>query len=152
MDRRTFDERPDQPVSLRSIGLVNPDGECASVLRRDQPFTVEVAFVVRSVVPNLNMAVSLQTVRGLRVLEEALSDRPTVRLDQPGEYLARLTIPPLLNAGDYVVGVWLGTDFDTFAWIEEAVSLHLEGVVNGRPDRVIQLGLPWDVRPVLSRS
>jgi len=27
------------------------------------------------------------------------------------------------------------------------VSLHLEGSAHGRPDRVVQLGLPWDIAP-----
>ncbi len=147
LDRQTFEEMPDEPVSLRSIGVVNSDGECTSVLRRDESFVIEMAFVVRKPVADLNLAVSVQTMRGLRVLEEALSDHPPAPLDRPGEYLARLTIPPLLNAGDYIVGVWVGTDFETFAWVEDAVTLHLEGVVHGRPDRVVQLGLPWDIGP-----
>lgn len=152
LDRQTFDDTPDQPVSLRSVGVVNPAGECTSVLRRDQPFTIEVTFVVRTPVPDLNIAVSVQSLRGLRVLDEALSDHPPAALDCPGEYVARLTFPPVLNTGDYVVGVWLGTDFEQFAWVEEAVSVHLEGVASGRPDRVVQLGLPWDVRRVVARA
>jgi len=147
LERRTFDDVPDQPVALRSVGVLNPAGECTAVLRRDAPFDIEVRFVLRAPVPNLNMAVSVQSLRGLRVLEEALSDHPPAAIDRPGEYVARLRIPPVLNTGDYVVGVWLGTDFEQFAWVEDAVSLHLEGSAHGRPDRVVQLGLPWDIAP-----
>jgi ABC-type polysaccharide/polyol phosphate transport system ATPase subunit len=146
LDRQTFDERPGVPVAVRSVGVLNPVGECTSVLRRDEPFTVEVSFVVNTPVPNLNIAISVQSLRGLRVLDEALSDHPSVTL-AAGEYTARLTIPSLLNVGDYVVGVWVGTDFEEFFWVEQAASLHLEGVAGGRADRVIQLGLPWDVVP-----
>ncbi len=145
LDRQTFEDAPDQPVALRSVGVLNPAGECTSVLRRDEPFMIEVVFVVKAAVPDLNLAVSVQTLRGLRVLDEALSDHPPPPLHRRGEYVARLTIPPILNTGDYVVGVWLGTDFEQFAWVEQAVSIHLEGAANGRPDRVVQLGLPWDI-------
>ncbi|MDQ4142421.1 MAG: ABC transporter ATP-binding protein [Actinomycetota bacterium] len=147
LDRQTFEGDPDALVSLRSVGVMNAQGECSSVLRRDEPFVIEVSFVVRQPVNDLNVAVSIQTLRGLRVLDEALSDHSPSTLFPPGEYVARLAIPSLLNAGDYVVGVWVGTNFETFAWVEEALSLHLEGGVNGRPDRVVQLRLPWDVRP-----
>ncbi|MFN2607338.1 MAG: ABC transporter ATP-binding protein [Acidimicrobiales bacterium] len=145
LERQTFDIPDDQPVGLRSVGVLNPVGECTSVLRRDEPFWIELGLVVRTPVPDLNMAVSVQSQRGLRVLDEALAERPSAALDQPGRYVARLRIPPLLNSGDYIVGVWVGTDFEQFAWVEHAVSIHLEGAENGRPDRVVQLGLPWDV-------
>lgn len=145
LDRQTFDVPGDRPAGLRSVGVLNPAGECTSVLRRDEPVTIEVTIVVKSPLPDLNMSVSVQSLRGLRVLDEALSDYGPHSFNSAGEYMARLTIPPLLNSGDYVVGVWLGTDYDQFAWVEQAVSFHLEGTTNGRPDRVVQLGLPWEV-------
>jgi ABC-2 type transport system ATP-binding protein/lipopolysaccharide transport system ATP-binding protein len=146
LDRQTFEEPPDVPVAVRSVGVLNPSGEGTSVLRRDEPFTVEVEFVVNRPVPDLNIAISVQSLRGLRVLDEALSDHPQLNLG-PGEYTARLSIPAVLNTGDYVVGVWVGTDFEEFFWLENAASVHLEGGANGRADRVIQLGLPWEVGP-----
>ena len=147
MERQNFPDDPDRPVVLRSVGVFNPAGECTSVLRRDEPFTIEVTVSVRQPVPGLNLAVSVQSFRGLRVLDEALADNPPPLLpDRPGAYLVRLTIPPLLNAGDYTVGVWLGTELDQYAWADQAVSIHLEGTGFSRPDRVVQLDLPWDVR------
>jgi ABC-2 type transport system ATP-binding protein/lipopolysaccharide transport system ATP-binding protein len=151
LERQTFDDDTGQPAGLRSVAVVNRTGESTSVVRRDEPFTIEVDLVVRAPVPGLNLAVSIQSLRGLRVLDEALADQSPGRL-AVGEHTARLTVPPVLNAGDYVVGVWLGTDFEEFAWVEQAVSLHLEGSNGGRPDRVLQLGLAWDVAPALSRS
>jgi ABC-type polysaccharide/polyol phosphate transport system ATPase subunit len=144
-ERQTFDDVPGQPVVLRSVGVMNPAGTCTSVLRRDEPFVIEVTFEVKTPVPDLNVAVSVQSLRGLRVLDEALSDHPPAPLERPGRYATRLTIPPVLNTGDYVVGVWIGTDFEEYAWVESAVSIHLEGGAHGRPDRVVQLGLPWEV-------
>jgi ABC-type polysaccharide/polyol phosphate transport system ATPase subunit len=144
LDHQTFEVAADARVGVRSIGVVNRLGEPTSVLRRDEPFTVEVSFVVNSKVPDLNMVVVLQTLRGLTVLEEALSDGPPVDLG-PGEYTAKLTIPSLLNVGDYVVGAWVGTDFEQFFWMDNVASIHLEGSANGRPDRVVQLGLRWQI-------
>jgi ABC-2 type transport system ATP-binding protein/lipopolysaccharide transport system ATP-binding protein len=144
MERQTFDVDPDAAAGMRAVGILNPSGECTSVLRRDEPFTIEVQFVVNTTVPDLNISISVESLRGLQVLNEALSDHSHEPL-APGEYTARLTIPPLLNAGDYTIGVWIGTDFEDFSWEEQAASIHLEGVVGGRADRVVQLGLPWDV-------
>jgi ABC-type polysaccharide/polyol phosphate transport system ATPase subunit len=145
LDRQTFDIPAGQPAGLRSIGVLNPAGECTSVLRRDEPVTIEATVVVRTPVADLNMALSVQSLRGLRVLDEALCDFAPASFDAAGEYVVRLTIPPLLNSGDYVVGAWLGTDFEQFSWVEQAVSFHLEGGTNGRPDRVVQLQLPWQI-------
>ena len=145
LDRQAFEVVADQPASLRSISLLNPAGTSTSVLRRDEPITIEVAISVTTRVPDLNLAVSVQTLRGVRVLDEALADHARAAIDAPGEYVARLTIPPLLNSGDYSVGVWLGTDLEAFAWVEQAVAIHLEGVAHGRADRVVQLDLPWEV-------
>jgi ABC-type polysaccharide/polyol phosphate transport system ATPase subunit len=146
-DHRTFDDVPGQAVVLRSVGVVNPGGESTSVLRRDEPFTIELGVTVHTPVPDLNAAVSVQSLRGVRVLDEALADDPPPPIDRPGDYTFRLTVPPLLNAGDYVVGVWLGTDFEEFGWVDQAVSIHLEGGVDGRPDRILQLRLPWELGP-----
>jgi ABC-2 type transport system ATP-binding protein/lipopolysaccharide transport system ATP-binding protein len=142
---RTFDAVTDRPAVLRSVGLLNPGGQCTSVLRRDEPFDIEVRLAVLSPVPDLNIAVAIQSLRGIRVLQEALSDTRAAPFDTPGEFTARVRIPPILNAGDYVVNLWLGTDYEDFAYIEEALSLHLEGGTDGRPDRVVQLRLPWEL-------
>jgi ABC-2 type transport system ATP-binding protein/lipopolysaccharide transport system ATP-binding protein len=143
----SFDDVPDQPVALRSVGVLNTANESTAVLRRDEPIVIEVGFVVRTPVPDLNLAVSVESLRGVRLLDESLSDHAPVTLDRPGRYLARVTIPPVLNTGDYLVSVWLGTDFEDFGWVERAVAFHLEGVAGGRPDRLIQLRAPWEVGP-----
>ena len=147
MDHQVFDDVEGQPVSLRSVGVVNPAGAATSVLRRDEPFTVEVTFVVERPVPDLNLAISVRTLRGLPVLDEALADKGPAPVTTVGEHRARLTIPPVLNAGDYVIGLWLGTDFEQYAWVEEAARVHLEGDVGGRPDRAVRLDLPWELGP-----
>jgi ABC-2 type transport system ATP-binding protein/lipopolysaccharide transport system ATP-binding protein len=115
------------------------------VLRRDEPFTIEAAVTVRQQSPGLTLAVSIESLRGVRMLDESLFDHDPTSLEQPGDHVVRLTIPPVLNSGDYVVNLWLGNDYEDLGWFERALSFHLEGVTAGRADRALRLDLPWDV-------
>jgi ABC-2 type transport system ATP-binding protein/lipopolysaccharide transport system ATP-binding protein len=54
----------------------------------------------------------------------------------------------VLNVGEYVVGVWIGTRYDTFLEEATAARIRLEGDVKGRPRRLVDLQLPWDVQRV----
>jgi ABC-type polysaccharide/polyol phosphate transport system ATPase subunit len=136
------------PVALRSVRVVDAAARPVEVMRRDQPFTVEVRFLVRTAVPGLDVAVHLYNSRGVEVLSEAWGDTMFDRPNGPAEYVARLQIPPLLNVGDYTVGVWIGTRYDTFLQETALRRFRLEGDVRGRPRRVMSLELPWDVRTV----
>ena len=48
---------------------------------------------------------------GTVVINENWSDQPEMPelIPGSGEYLVRLHVPPLLRAGDYVLGLWLGS-------------------------------------------
>jgi ABC-2 type transport system ATP-binding protein/lipopolysaccharide transport system ATP-binding protein len=133
------------PVALRSVRVLDARARSIEVLRRDQPFTVEARFLVRAGVPGLDLAVHLYNVRGVEVLSEAWGDTVADRPNDPGEYVARLQIPPLLNVGEYTVGVWIGTRYDTFVQETTLRRFRLEGDVRGRPRRIVSLELPWDV-------
>jgi ABC-type polysaccharide/polyol phosphate transport system ATPase subunit len=143
----SFEDRAG-PVALRSVRVVDAAGRPVEVMRRDQPFTVEVRLLVRTTVPGLDVAVHLYNVHGVEVLSEAWGDTAPNRPNDPGEYVARLQVPPLLNVGDYTVGVWIGTRYDTFVQETALRRFRLEGDVRGRPRRIVSLELPWDVRRV----
>jgi ABC-2 type transport system ATP-binding protein/lipopolysaccharide transport system ATP-binding protein len=136
------------PVTLRSVRVLDAGARPVEVMRREQPFTVEVHFQVRVAVPGLDVAVHLYNVRGVEVLSEAWGDTVLDRPNEPAEYVARLQIPPLLNVGEYTVGVWIGTRYDTFVQETALRRFRLEGDVKGRPRRIVSLELPWDVRRV----
>jgi ABC-type polysaccharide/polyol phosphate transport system ATPase subunit len=136
------------PVALRSVQVLDARDRPVEVMRRDQPFAVEVRFAVRTAVPGLDVAVHLYNVRGMEVLSEAWGDAMLERPNDPGQYVARLVIPPVLNVGEYTVGVWIGTRHDTFIQETALRRFGLEGDVKGRPRRVMRLDLPWDVRRV----
>ena len=140
---------PERPVTLRSVLTCARDGRAAPVLRRDEPFAVELRLAVPRPVPGLDVAVFVETVRGTRVFDEALSDgHGTGSFAGAGEYRVRLDVPPVLNAGDYVVGVWAGTAYDDLLHEPAAARLRLEGGVGARPTRAVVLDLPFTVEPL----
>src|SRR5205823_12431094 len=61
----------------------------------------------------------------------------------PGEYEITAVVPPCLNVGDYVVGVWLGTSYETFLDDPAVATLRLEGSISNRPERLVELPLEW---------
>lgn len=133
------------PVRLRSMKLLDATRRPASLLARRDPFTVEVRYQVDELVPALDMTVFVQSLRGIRVLDEAWSDGDAQGGREPGEYVARLQIPPVLTAGDYTAGVWIGSAYETLVYEEEPLQFRLEGGTGARAERVLQLGLAWEV-------
>jgi ABC-type polysaccharide/polyol phosphate transport system ATPase subunit len=141
-----FAEDASGSLVVHSVEVLDADGSPANVLRRDRPLSIEVRFSVRAPIPTLDLAAYVLTIRGAEVLNEAWSDTTPSRAGEPGEYVARLQIPPLLNVGDYVVGVWFGSSYETLLQEGTAKRFRLEGEAKDRPKRSVVLGLPWDVR------
>jgi ABC-type polysaccharide/polyol phosphate transport system ATPase subunit len=103
------------PVALRSVALVTPTGEYTDLVRRDDEWAIELCFSVLERVPGLDLGVYLIHSSGAWVLNDAWSETESARaIDRPGSYTARVAIPPILAAGDYAIGVWVGTEFETF--------------------------------------
>jgi ABC-type polysaccharide/polyol phosphate transport system ATPase subunit len=152
VNRRTeawfTNEDSKNPVALRAVTILDPLGRPAEVLRRDQPFTIEVSFSVRTSIPGLDLSAPITNMRGVEVLCEGWGDTVPLRAGDPGSYLARLEVPPVLNVGEYVIGVWIGTRYDTFLEEATAARIRLEGDVKGRPRRLVDLQLPWEVQRV----
>jgi len=140
-----FPERPEAPVSLRAATLYDAEGRPAVQLDRGRPFTVEARFVVRRPVPGLDITVFVESLRGARVLDEAWSEAAPDERGEPGEYVARVTVPPVLSVGDYAAGIWIGSAYETHVYEEDVLRFRLEGATKGRADRVLQLGLTWDI-------
>jgi ABC-2 type transport system ATP-binding protein/lipopolysaccharide transport system ATP-binding protein len=141
-------ENLQNPVALQAVTILDPLGRPVDVLRRDQPFTVEVRFSVRTSLPGLDLSAPITNMHGVEILCEGWGDTVAVRPGDPGTYVARLEVPPVLNVGEYVVGVWIGTRYDTFLEEATAARIRLEGDVKGRPRRLVDLQLPWDVQRV----
>jgi ABC-type polysaccharide/polyol phosphate transport system ATPase subunit len=147
-DSKIFPDDRESAVSLRMAKVHDDSGQAHAVLRRDRPFVIEVRFSVRKPVPDLDLSVFVDDLRGVRVLDEAWSERDRAGRGSPGEYVARVTVPAILTAGDYTVGFWLGSPYETLVYEDVALGFRLEGDAMGRPNRVVQLSLPLEVRAV----
>lgn len=142
---RTWDpSAQDRVARLNRISVLDANDQPRALLDRSQAFVIEVEFTIDRESTGLDLALVVSTNRGTRVLNEALSDRFSTTLS-PGVHRARLTVPPLLCVGDFRVGVWIGTVYEDSVWEEEAISFRLEGVTNGRADRLVQLDDAWEV-------
>jgi ABC-type polysaccharide/polyol phosphate transport system ATPase subunit len=134
---------PGAPIAVERVRLLDRKEKPASILPRDDPFTIELAFTLDRDVPELNLSVAVGHLRGGRLLDEAWSDSEQPTLRRAGTYRLRVSVPPVLNAGDYTLGLWVGTPYETFVWAETVLTFRLEGSTHGRPERALQLGLRW---------
>jgi hypothetical protein len=137
-------------VSIRGITVRDAGGHATDVIHREQPFTIEIAYVLHERVPGFDLALYLINDRGVRAIDEALRDAPESRPDGPGTYSARLTVPPVLNTGGYSIGLWVGAPRETYFHDDAVATIRLDGSVKGRPDRIVELKLPWEVRSTTS--
>jgi len=134
----------DDAARLGRVSILDGDHKPRAVLDRSKSFVVEIEFTVDHPSPSLDLAVVISTNRGTRVVNEAVSDRLGTEFNL-GTHRARLKIPPILGVGNYRVGVWIGSVYEDSVWEEEALSFRLEGVTQGRPDRLVQLQDAWEV-------
>ena len=139
------------PVTVHRVGVRSDVAPPGAPLMRDDPLTVEVELEVAEEVPGLDLAVYLSDARSVRILDEALSDDGPGRLHQ-GRQRVRLSVPPMLNVGDFTVGLWIGTAHEELLDEPAAASFTLHGHDRGRPDRVLVAGLPFTVEPVPPRA
>jgi len=146
--QRAYPMHADRAASLLEARILDAQGNPTAALPRDEPVLLEVRFAVREPVPGLDMTVFVQNLRGVRVLEEAWSETvPDDGRGAPGEYVARIAIPPVLAVGEYVAGLWLGSKYEPMFYEDDVLRFRLDGRDHGRPNRVVALGLAWDVRP-----
>jgi ABC-type polysaccharide/polyol phosphate transport system ATPase subunit len=132
-------------VNLTSLAVVDGAGAPAAVLPRADGFTVEVVFDLTEPVVGLDLSVIVSDLSGNRIVDEQWSDSGKEREVQPGHYTARLTIPPVLNSGEYGLSIWIGTAYEDFIWEEGPVRFRLDGPTDNRTERILQLRLPWRV-------
>jgi ABC-2 type transport system ATP-binding protein/lipopolysaccharide transport system ATP-binding protein len=86
----------------------------AAVLQRDQPMTINVGFTTSQRTLALDVNVFLLDRSGVQVLSENLSDTGSTLGGPPQEFTVKLTVPPVLAASEYMVGVWIGTEYESY--------------------------------------
>jgi ABC-2 type transport system ATP-binding protein/lipopolysaccharide transport system ATP-binding protein len=142
-------------VQLLSVAVTDQDDNVLDPPQTGEPLTLFVRFVVREPVPAVDISISVYDRRGLPVFEEVwgVDTGGTLVVDTaPQEFAARLTVPPLLPAGDYVLTVWLGSAYDTLlheealrfrVWPRPEDSTHVV-----ERDRIVQPAVEWDLSPL----
>lgn len=146
-----------QRAQVLWAAVVDETGAVVDHAQRGDELTLGVRFVVRERVPSLDLALTLQDRRGIRVLDELWGNTLDVLsvYEPPSEIEVFLTIPPILPAGDYVLGVWVGSSYETFLehevlrfriWPREHDTT---GVLER--DRVVQPPVTWRARSTRGR-
>ncbi len=149
-----FAPDPTQRVQVLSAAVLDEQGNVLDDVQRGEPLTLSVRFVVRERLPLVDVALSLQDRRGIRVLEEVWGEESGGVLtidDPPQEIEAAITIPPILPAGDYVLGVWIGSNYENFLE-QEALRFRVwprqgDHTRAAERDRVAQPQVQWHLRP-----
>jgi ABC-type polysaccharide/polyol phosphate transport system ATPase subunit len=153
--RDEFETSPESAAQLLSAAVVDEQGQVEDAPRRDEPLAISVRFLVRERIPGLDIAFSLTNQQGVQVLDQVWGLDTGSALDPdrvPVEYEARMTVPPILAAGDYILGVWIGTRFDVLLE-EQALRFRLWPHPDDQSkalerNRVVQPDVGWEVRPV----
>ena len=148
----TFAPAAEKDVRLRSVAVVGPSGAILEAPRRGEPFSLRVRFATERPVLGLDVAVSMQTASGVPVLDEVLSDTSAIgeAATAAGEWEATFAVPPVLSAGAYLAGVWLGTAAEIFFTMREALSFEVLPALDDRPlaaerQRVLTAPSGWRV-------
>ncbi|MBA8794244.1 ABC-2 type transport system ATP-binding protein/lipopolysaccharide transport system ATP-binding protein [Friedmanniella endophytica] len=141
------------PVRLRSVEVTRGGADlgdargAATVLLRGDALAVRIAFDVLDAVPGLDLAVYLTDGRGVRLLDQTLSDDPGRRGLRTGPHRLVWELPPMFNVGEFSVGVWAGTAHDEYLDLPAAGRFTLRGGDDDRPDRVVTTRFPLHVEP-----
>jgi ABC-type polysaccharide/polyol phosphate transport system ATPase subunit len=147
-----FEDLVAGPIRLRALDVVAAERQDAEILHRDETLKISLTFETSEPIRGFNVSVYIVARDGQRVLADALGDAPRHAPDLPaGRHVATVTLPPLLRAGEYALGLWFGSAYEEFLLDREVLSFQiwprsddLEEAV-GRP-RVVQPMLDWDVR------
>jgi len=125
------------PVRLDSVRLVTSDGAGLEQLRRGDPFTIELCFTNDETVIGLDVGIYLEDSRGVRPLDEGLSEVVGLAIDlsAPGPHKLLLDVPAPLAAKEYVVGVWLGTRTEDF-FDEPALRFEIKPALEDSRDAI----------------
>ncbi len=128
--------RTTKELSL-AVVLRDPDGNETEAPRRGEMFQIELGFMPAEPVRELDLAVYVINGEGVRVLDEALSDSGSDALSGAGPHRLAVSIPPLLRAGEYTLGVWIGNEY--------------QELFDGEVTRFTVLPRPYDREQTLTR-
>ncbi len=145
-------------VKLRAVRIRNASGATTDTLDVAKPFTVEVEYEVRQLLPYAMIYFTLRTADGIAVLTsvDAYDGLVGERGREPGIWVSRCTIMGnLLNEGAYVLDVTGAHPMVEYFFQEEAaLAFTIEqtgsviGVFPGEWPGVVSPALPWSIERV----
>jgi ABC-type polysaccharide/polyol phosphate transport system ATPase subunit len=130
-----------QAGRLTKVTVEQLDGSKRPLLR-DDPFRITVRFEVFEERVGLDLGVFVTSSTGVRIFDETVRDR-TETTFPVGRHRVEVDIPPVLDADDYTVGVWLGTMHENVHIEPAAAPFTLLGGDALPRQRVVVLGLPF---------
>jgi ABC-type polysaccharide/polyol phosphate transport system ATPase subunit len=153
----TFEPDPGKPAQLLSAAVLDASGNVADAPRRDDPLRLSLRFVLRRPAPSLGVAVTVQNEAGVQLLDEDSGEDVGGLLAPeryPQEYVATVTIPPILPAGEYFAGCWIGSAYEVLVDEPRALAFRLlprpdERAGSLTKNRLVQPSdVDWLLRPV----
>ncbi|HVW18650.1 MAG TPA: ABC transporter ATP-binding protein [Solirubrobacteraceae bacterium] len=146
-------------AGISHVALVDDDGGLLRSPPRGEPFSLQARVVTSERVPGLDLTMWLTAADGVRVVSETWSDQPDMPELAPaaGEHVVRLHVPPLLRAGDYTLGLWLGTGSHHFMTDGGALRFTVMPQPGDRQDwltrsRAVQPEVSWSRAPADDRA
>jgi ABC-2 type transport system ATP-binding protein/lipopolysaccharide transport system ATP-binding protein len=146
--RVELDPDPHLPVALTSVWMTGEDGAPIPGATRLDTVVLRLRLQVRERIPGLDVGFYLADSMGLRVLEDMLRvAEPASGLgSSPGEAEIAVTLPGVLRADDYLVGIYVYSGHDYYV-VEEPLRFRVAPAPGESED-----GLRPAVRPQLSWS
>jgi ABC-type molybdate transport system ATPase subunit len=137
---------PHLPVALTSVWITAEDGAPVTEPARHDTVVLRLRIRVRERIPGLDVGFYLADSMGLRVLEDTLRVAVPASMlgSSPGEAEVAVTLPGVLRADDYLVGVYLYAGDDWYV-VEEPLRFRVAPAQGESED-----GLRPAVRPQLS--
>jgi hypothetical protein len=139
-------------VQLLEAATIDSLGNVEATPTRGEPLRVRVAFALADDLRGLDFSVWIEDRRGHRLIDAAWADAtegvPSLNLCA-GAYAFVITIPPVLPAGQYVIGVWFGTEYEDHA-SGPIMTIDLLPRFDDRQEqisrrRVIQTDVGWEL-------
>jgi ABC-type polysaccharide/polyol phosphate transport system ATPase subunit len=139
---------PHLPVALTSVWITAEDGAPIAEPTRHAGVALRLRVQLRERIPGLDVGFYIANSTGLRVLEDTLrvADPASGLGSSPGEAEVAVTLPGVLRADDYLVGVYLYAGHDYYV-VEEPLRFRVSPAQGESDD-----GIRPAVRPQLSWS
>jgi len=141
--RITFDADGSLAAQVMSLTVWDElDAEVTTIGLRDRAWVV-VELMVDEVVPGLDVSCVISTRTGVAITSHLLSECGSVSMTQPGWYRLACLIPSVLMPGEFVVSLWVGTQYETVQQFDDVLAFTVEGDDEGRKRRLVRLATEW---------